>query len=334
MTTGGGMPDRVALLRDDILAAPTALAALLDAYAAPDGPLEGTGATPARVAFTGLGSSYYAATTAAALARATGIPAWAEYPSTSLPTSPAADQVLVAISASGGTREVVDGALRHRGTGRVIAVTNDEGSVLSEAADVVLPLLAGREGSGIATRTFRATIAVLAMLVDRWNGRSDAAASLRPTVDALHVMLGGHQSWVGEGADLLDGAAAVDVLGDAADGALIHQAALILREAPRLPANPHETADWLHTAVYLAFPGHRALLFRGSLADEEVVATIRRRGGETIVVGGSLPGAALTTDASTLDGPAARAIVLSAVAELLAVELWDRTSATDSAGSG
>jgi fructoselysine-6-P-deglycase FrlB-like protein len=326
--------DRVALLREDIIAAPTALAALLDAYAGPEGPLDGIGATPARVALTGLGSSYYAATTAAALARATGIPAWAEYPSTSLRTPPAADLVLIAISASGGTREVVDAARRHRHTGRVIAVTNDEGSAAAEAADVVLPLLAGREGSGIATRTFRATVAVLAMLTDRWNGRIDAAGGLRPTLDALHVMLDGHGPWVGAAADLLDGVAAIDVVGDAGDSALAHQAALMLREGPRLPASPHETADWLHTAVYLAFPGHRMLLFRGSPADEEVVATIRRRGGETIVVGPALPGAALTIDAPTFDGPAARAIALSAMAELLALELWDRTSATQTAGSG
>jgi len=325
--------DRVALLRDDILAAPTTLAALLDAYAAPDGPLESVGAAPASVAFIGLGSSYYAATTAAALARVTGIPSWAEYPSTSLRTRPAADQVLVAISASGRTREVVEAGRRHRGTGRVIAVTNDEGSALAEAADVVLPLLAGCEGSGIATRTFRATIAVLAMLTDRWNGRLDAAASLRPTLHALHVMLDGYRSWVGEAADVLDGATAVDVLGDAGDSALVHQAALMLREAPRLPANAHETADWLHTAVYLAFPGHRALLFRGSGADGEVVDTIRRRGGEAIVVGPGIAGASLTIDTPPLDRPADRAITLSVITELLALELWDRTSAIETARS-
>ena len=44
---------------------------------------------------------------------------------------------------------------------------------------------------------------------------------------------------------------------------LAEQAALMLREAPRLPAVAHETGDWLHTAVYLAFPGHRALMFSG-----------------------------------------------------------------------
>lgn len=324
--------DRVGLLREDIEAAQTALGALLDAYAAPDGPLQAIGEPPRRVAFTGLGSSYYAAMMAAALARAAGIPAWAEYPSTSLPAGAAPDQVLVAISASGGTREVVGAARRHRGIGRVIALTNDEGSALAESADLVLPLVAGRERSGIATRTFRATIAVLAMVVARWTGRNDAAASLRPTLDALHVLTDGREAWLSDATDRLDGGGAIDVLGDAADSALAHQAALMLREAPRLPANAHETADWLHTAVYLAFPGHRALLFRGSPADEEVVDTIRRRGGGTIVVGPGIEGAALTIDTPPLERPAERAIALSVIAELIALELWDRTSAIEIAG--
>ena len=56
----------------------------------------------------------------------------------------------------------------------------------------------------------------------------------------------------------------------------------MLREAPRLPAAAHDTGDWLHTAVYLALPGHRALLFPGAAADAEVIATVERRGGVVI----------------------------------------------------
>jgi hypothetical protein len=40
------------------------------------------------------------------------------------------------------------------------------------------------------------------------------------------------------------------------------QAVLMLREAPRLPAVAHDTGDWLHTAVYLAIPGHRVVSMR------------------------------------------------------------------------
>ena len=73
----------------------------------------------------------------------------------------------------------------------------------------------------------------------------------------------------------------------------------------------------------------RALLFSGSDMDAEVVATIRRRGGETIVIGSPVDGAALTIELPTAEGPLERAIVGSVVAELLSLELWRRTTATE-----
>ncbi len=79
--------DRVALLLDDIEAGPAALADMLDAYAAADGPLSSVGDRPGSVVFTGLGSSRYAALTAAAHLRSAGLPAWAEYASTGAPTA-------------------------------------------------------------------------------------------------------------------------------------------------------------------------------------------------------------------------------------------------------
>jgi glutamine---fructose-6-phosphate transaminase (isomerizing) len=325
--------DRVAQLREDIDGGPSALATLLDVYAADDGPLAAIGDRPGGCVFSGLGSSRYAAMTAAAEARRAGIPAWAELASTSAPTPPAEERVFVAISASGRTRETVEAARRFRVGGRVIAVTNEIDSPLTAESDLVLPLMAGREGAGIATRTFRATMAVLAMLVGRWSrgtaGPGHTPASLRSTVDSLRAVMAGREAWLPDAADLFHRAGAIDALGDEADAALVHQAALMLREGPRLPAVGHDTADWLHTAVYVALPGHRALLFTGSASDAEVVATIARRGGQTIVVGPPIDGAVVMIDIPDLDGPLARAVVATVVAELLALELWVRTDAQE-----
>jgi hypothetical protein len=77
----------------------------------------------------------------------------------------------------------------------------------------------------------------------------------------------------------------------------------------------------LHTAVYLALPGHRALLFPGAAADAEVIATIERRGGVVV----SMPSAAADVDGDTFR----RTVVDSVAAELLAAELWRRTSAEE-----
>jgi glutamine---fructose-6-phosphate transaminase (isomerizing) len=324
------MMDRVEQLREDTAGGPSALAAVIEGYGAEGGPLAGIGDRPTGIAFSGLGSSRYAALTAASEARRLGIAAWPELASSAAPTPPSPGQVLVAISASGRTRETIESARRYRaGGGRVIAMTNEPASGLTAEADHVLPLLAGAEGAGIATRTFRGTLAVCAMLIRRWADPGCAVESLLPTVARLRAVMDGADAWLPAAVELFEGRMAIDVLGDDADAALVHQAALMLREAPRQPAVPHDTADWLHTAVYLALPGHRALLFSGSDLDGEVVDTIRRRGGETVVIGSSVDGAALTIELPQSEGPFERAIVASIVAELLAAELWRRTTAED-----
>jgi hypothetical protein len=83
----------------------------------------------------------------------------------------------------------------------------------------------------------------------------------------------------------------------------------------------HDTGDWLHTAVYLAIPGHRVLLFPGAAADAEVIATVERRGGMVLSVPQLAPAEA--TDVFR------RTIVESVTVELLAAELWRRTTAEE-----
>lgn len=143
-------------------------------------------------------------------------------------------------------------------------------------------------------------------------------ASLALTVADLSTAIDGRDRWLPAMADVLDGASSIDVLADAGILGLAEQAALMLREAPRLPATAHDTGDWLHTAVYLAIPGHRALLFPGAAADAYVIATIERRGGNVQSVPGGVD-----------PDPLRRAMSGSVVAELLAAELWRRTSAEE-----
>jgi len=294
--------DRVAGLAADIARGPAALEDLLAVYLGPASPLDVLDPTLVhgrRVAFVGLGSSLYACMDAAFALRADGLSAWTEFASAD-GGPPSKDLVLVAVSASGRTREVVEVARRHRGTGLVVAVTNVPDSPLAAASDVVLPLVAGVEQAGISTMTYRATVVVLGLLASRFGAGFDAERNW--TTDLAAEVDDSISAW----ADLLDGAPSIDVIGPASRLGAVSQAALILREAPRLPAHAYETADWLHTAVYLALPGHRAVLFPGSPADAEVIDTIRGRGGEVVVV----------------EEAGLRA---SAAIDRLALELWSRT---------
>ena len=196
--------DRVGDFEADIAASPAALARLLDAWDRPD--LGGR----RRFVFTGLGSSRSAALIVAASLRAAGTSAWVEYASTASPTSPADDLVVVAISASGGTREVLEAVERHQGRSLVVAVTNRPDAPLAACADLVLPLQAGEEIAGIACRSFRATIATTALLTG-----AASVDDLRPAVEALRAGLAAADAWCPRLVDALDGAPSIDVLADA-----------------------------------------------------------------------------------------------------------------------
>jgi len=297
--------DRVAALEADIAASPAALGRLLDSWSPPD-----LGARR-RFAFAGLGSSRFAALVLASSLRASGTDAWVEYASTSAPTRPDPDLVLVAVSASGRTAEVVAAARRHRGTSVVVAVTNAADSPLADTADHVVTLDAGEESAGIACRSFRATLAALALLT------GTATQDLRPAIAELEARLATSAGWLPPLVTELDGAPSIDVLADASLLGLAEQAALMLREAPRLPARAWDTTDWLHTGVYLALPGHRVILFPGSAADEDVIATVERRGGAVVSV------------VPTPGGPIARAIGDSIAVEVVAAALWAQAKASD-----
>ena len=176
----------------DVLTEPETLGALLDAYEGSGSPLAALGDVhERRVLFVGMGSSRYAALAACSRLRSRGIDAAVEYASAAAPTPPAADQLVVAVSASGTTPETVEAAARHRGAGRVVAVTNAPASPLAEAADIVLPLLAGEEAGGIACRTYQATVAVLLLL------GGEPAEALRPAVAAVDQLVATREEWCG-----------------------------------------------------------------------------------------------------------------------------------------
>jgi fructoselysine-6-P-deglycase FrlB-like protein len=342
-------PDRPALFRADVLAGPATLAALLDAAAAPGGwfaPLDA--AAPAldrvrRVAITGMGSSRFAALSAAPFLRERGLPTDVELASTSRPIGPAADLLVVVISSSGGTPEAVAAARRHRGrSALVVALTNRPDSPLAGAADVVLPLLAGEETAGIACRTYAATVAAL-LLVAGWVAafapeevRSATPASsrldpddLRRALPVMRELLDGGDAWLPWAVDLIDGAPAIHVLGGGGRFGSVEQAALMLREAPRLPAVAFDAGDWLHVGLYTALPGLRAILFAGTPYDAELAETIRGRGGELLAIGHRVEGAALSLEYPGADDPVSAALVETTLVELLAAELWDRATAED-----
>lgn len=324
--------DRVDLFLADVLDGPRELGAVLHAQreAIRDIPLGALARPTWRLV--GMGSSRFAALDAAARLRTAGRDAVAETASSGAHSPGGRDTLVVAISASGRTPEVLDAAERHRGTSFVLGLTARADSPLARMSDAVVPLAAAvLEGGGIASLTYRATVAALTALVAEGE-LDDVRNALAEAVPALRELMEGRTAWLLPAADLLDGARDIHILGDEAYLGACHQAALMFREAPRHPAQAFDTGDWLHIGLYTLFPGDPAILYAGANSDPEALRTIRARGGKAIVVGTpSSPDLAPERDEVWIPLPEAarrsrlvRSVVESAVAELLAAELWAR----------
>jgi len=307
----------------DVLEEPATLARVLEHADAPDGPLADLAARIDRarlVVLLGMGSSRFAALTAAAHLRARGIAAVAEYASTDLPTRPGPDVLAVGISATGGSEETVAALARHHGTSATVAITNHpDGGALGAVAETTVPLRAGVEAGGVACKSFQATLAVLL------RATGVPTAGLAPAVDAQAALLDARDAWLDPLLALLDGAHTTYALAPAARISSALQSALMLREGPRVAADATETGDWAHVDVYLAkHPGYRALMFGGSPWDDAALDWLRKRDAHVVAVGRPIPGAALHVPFPHAEDPLVAALVEVTVAELAAATWWRR----------
>ncbi|WP_326636727.1 SIS domain-containing protein [Streptosporangium sp. NBC_01755] len=307
----------------DLEAKPAALTGLASALEADD-PYPGIPSGIRRVVFLGMGSSRYAARVAALRLRAAGVDAVAEYASAALTYPPSPDTLVVAISATGGSRETLDALARHRGRSFVVALTNVPGSPVTEGADLVALMLAGEERGGVACRTFQHTLALLLALGNRLTASGgDVPALLRRTAEATADLLERRGEWLEPAAALLDGPHGVYTIAPAEHLSSAEQSALMFREGPRRAADACETGDWAHVDVYLTKTlDYRAILFPGSRYDEQAMEWIRQRGSTVLTVGGDLPGAKASIRYRHDDDPDVALLTETLVAELVAARWW------------
>ncbi|MFI6508179.1 SIS domain-containing protein [Streptosporangium sp. NPDC050855] len=336
----------------DLEAKPAALAGLADALAAAD-PFSAIPARIRRVLLLGMGSSRYAARVAALRLRSAGVDAVAEYASAAASYPPDPGTLVVAISATGGSRETLDAVARHRGRSFVLALTNAPDSPVTEGADLVVPMLAGEERGGVSCRTFQHTLALLLALADRLSpadlgpsgdpavpadpvapgdpaapgglvasGR-DVPGLLLRTAEATADLLDRRDEWLAPAAALLDGPHGVYTIAPAERLSSAEQSALMFREGPRRPADACETGDWAHVDVYLTKTlDYRAVLYPGSRYDEQAMDWIRQRGSTVLAVGGEVPGVADRVRYRHDDEPDVALLTETLVAELVAARWW------------
>ncbi len=236
---------------------------------------------------------------------------------------------VLAISQSGRTPGMVEVLGQGRAQGRpTVALTNDPGSPLAGAADVVVDLAVGEERAVASSKTFAATWHALAQLVGALGARDLEG------IDELPGLVSGAARWA-LGADLplapLDVEGGLTVVGRGVGYAVAAEAALKIREVAGLRAEAYAAADYLHGPI--GADGHGATLLlclTDELSDELaalVLADCARAGMRTVVVRGPGRGA-LDSDAEValpLGAPNWAAGLLEVVVgQVLALRLGER----------
>jgi glucosamine--fructose-6-phosphate aminotransferase (isomerizing) len=162
-----------------------------------------------------------------------------------------AESLVVAISQSGRTPDVVEYVEAARGKARLtVAVTNDPGSPLADAADAVLPLCAQPELAVAATKTYTSSLAALALLAAALGGEGDRVADeLRRTAELMSSALTTLDSVVRGTAALFQATGQMVVVGRGVEYPTARELALKLTETCHLVASPLTTTDFSHGPI-------------------------------------------------------------------------------------
>lgn len=311
------------LFAADLEARPSALADL-QRYLVTDDPWAHVPDEVGQVLFLGMGSSTYAASVAAARLRAHGVDAVAELASSELLPPPDPEQLVVAISASGGSRETKDAVAQYLGQSPLMVLTNHEDSALSRSADHVVPMHAGEERGGVSCRSYTHTQALLLALEARLTGvERDLLALLGRAIEATDDLLSRRDEWLAPTVDRIAGPDVTAVVAPFRRLGNAQQGALMLREGPRRSALASETGEWSHVDVYLTKPlDYRMLLFPGSRYEDQLLQWTRERGSTVVSVGADVPGASAAVRYRHDADEDVRLLTELVVPELVAAHLW------------
>ena len=192
-----------------------------------------------------------------------------------------------AISQSGRSPDLILSAKAARDRGAiVIALVNDAESPLAREADVILPVAAGPETSVAATKSFIATLALIARLVARWADDRRLMSEL----DGFPLTLAAawQADWTDVVPDLVD-ARSVFVLGRGSTLGIAQEAALKLKETSGIHAEAFSVAEVVHGPMAIVDDGFPVLVLPPADADRStlapMLATLAKAGARLLIAG-------------------------------------------------
>jgi glucosamine--fructose-6-phosphate aminotransferase (isomerizing) len=197
------------------------------------------------------------------------------------------DVLLVAVSQSGGSPDLVGTVETARACGATtLAVTNEPGSALEEAAELRLLVHAGPERAVAATKSYAAELLTLFLVVDAWGGGDGSDAAGLPDAAAELVS---RRDEVEAVAQRYRFASRLVTTGRGYAYPTAREAALKLMETSYVAAHAFSGADLLHGPLAMVDPQYPVVAVVpggvGAEAMRPVLDRVLERGADLLVLG-------------------------------------------------
>ena len=228
--------------------------------------------------FVGMGSSYYAAQDIARQLRSNGYLAVAEIASAITPKSFPENSLVVAISASGNSVEVLRFLEDLPTNIHSVALTREADSKITKLVKEVMLLPIKAETGGASTWSYRATLIALFQLLEKLGITPSVKETCLSAQKQIQKLLDSKNQWLESFMNLTTSDNGIWLMSPAERSGSALQGALMFREGPKVKADGCETGDWSHVDVYLTKSlDYKALMFTGSVWDQQAVEWLVNR---------------------------------------------------------
>ncbi len=281
---------------DDLIYQPDALQATLDGLASCK-PLTSTArqlrhGKLRRIALTGMGSSYFALYPLKLRLINQGLCVQMLETSELIHYAPALiapGTLIVAVSQSGESAEIIQLLSRAERKAFIIGVTNSEHSTLARRSDVPVLTRAGEEAT-VSCKTYLATLAALSWLGDQLTEGSPALFSqLSGGPQLVASYLESRARYVEQLTQRLQPVQHMFLVGRGDSLAAVGTGGLIIKEAAHFPAEGMSSAAFRHGPLEMVSPREYALVFSGPTEttglNAQLAADIQSAGGRADLVG-------------------------------------------------
>lgn len=197
--------------------------------------------------------------------------------------------LFIGISQSGEAADVMGVLEQARAAGAdTLAITNEADSPICQAADETILLRAGREKAVAATKTYTTSMAALLMLSAAIARSGELRDELRRVPELMANALR-REAEIHTGVERFRYLTDCVVLGRGYNLCTAYELSLKLRETSYVRAQPFASPDFVHGPIAIVEAGYPviAIANRGAVLEsvKEVIAHVRRRGAEAVVIG-------------------------------------------------